>query len=169
MEELNLSKLRFLVVDDNTFMRNLIRTILSAFGCRIVLEAGDGAEALKMLEGGANPDIIIADWEMPELNGLELVQRIRHDEKSSNKFVPVIMVSAYSELKSVCEARDSGVNEFLVKPISAKGLYSRISAIAMGSRSFVHSGEFFGPDRRRRAKENIGQEDRRGDKDDQEM
>ncbi|MEI6101921.1 MAG: response regulator, partial [Eubacteriales bacterium] len=95
------------------------------------------------------PDVILLDWEMPGMSGIELTRLIRSSEKGPNRFIPIVMLSGYSVREQVIEARDAGVTEFLCKPVSAKALYKRIVSMITEPRPFVSSSTFFGPDRRR--------------------
>lgn len=142
------TRLRFLVIDDNTFMRRVIRALLHGFGAREVFEAEDGASGLESFMAH-QPDVVILDWEMPILDGLEVARMIRTPSNSVNPYTPIIMVSGHSEKNRVNQARDAGVNEFLVKPISSKALYDRVFAVVANPRNFVKTKTFFGPDRRR--------------------
>ena len=83
------------------------------------------------------------------MNGLEVIETMRDSDKSSNPFVPIIMLSAYSTQANVSEARDVGVTEFVIKPFSPKSLFSRIQAVIETPRPFIQARDFFGPDRRR--------------------
>lgn len=94
-------------------------------------------------------DIILLDWEMPVMNGLEMTRMIRHANDCPNVYVPIIMISCHTELDRICLARDAGANEFLAKPFSAGSLYSRLRTVMSWNRLFVSSGNYFGPDRRR--------------------
>lgn len=142
------SKLRFIVIDDNTYMRRVFKALLHGFGAREVLEAEDGAAGLEAFMTYA-PDVVILDWEMPILDGLEVTRMIRQPTTSVNPFVPIIMVTGHSEKRRVVMARDTGINEFLVKPISSKALYDRVLAVVAYPRQFVRTRAYFGPDRRR--------------------
>jgi two-component system, chemotaxis family, chemotaxis protein CheY len=154
-------RLRFIVIEDNVFMRRLIRALLHGFGAREVYEAEDGASGLDAFLN-YQPDIVITDWEMPILDGLEVTKMIRQPD-GSNPYVPIIMITAHSEKKRVMEARDAGVTEFLVKPISAKALQQRILSVVMSPRPFIKSKNYFGPDRRRTEMGNFtGRERRKG-------
>ena len=144
----NIERLNFLVVDDNKHMCVLIKTILSAFGVRNVLEAGDGADAFKVLKHFP-ADIIICDWVMQPLDGLDFVRLVRTGKDSPNPYVPVIMLTGHTEMHRVMEAREAGVSEFLAKPVSPKKLYARIRSIIEHQRNFVKTKAYFGPDRRR--------------------
>ena len=148
MYRVDFNRLRFLIVDDNLHMRRILRTLLHGFGSRDVYEAEDGAAGLEAFTSHS-PDIVIADWSMPIFDGVELTRMIRQPESSSNPYVPIILVTGYAEKRKVLEARDAGVTEFLVKPISAKGLYQRVLSIVVNPRPFIKTKTFFGPDRRR--------------------
>ena len=164
MSDYNLSRLNFLIVDDNKHMRALVKSILHALGVKNVLEAGDGADAFKELRHFP-ADVIICDWNMSPLDGLDFVRMVRTASDSPNPFVPIIMLTGHTEMNRVMEARDCGVHEFLAKPISAKKLYSRIRSIIENPRPFVRAGLYFGPDRRRQLKPNYnGAERRKADK-----
>ncbi|MEG3619353.1 response regulator [Magnetovibrio sp. PR-2] len=143
-----LSKIKFLIVDDNTFMRTIIRRILMALGVHDVLEARDGAEALQILQS-CPVDIVLLDWEMTPFDGIEFAHMVRTSDDIQTPYMPIIMISGYSEYWRISAARDAGVTEFLVKPISANSLFSRIRNVIENPRPFVAAPGFFGPDRRR--------------------
>lgn len=145
----NLKNLKVLIVEDNPNMRFLILQIMRALGIREVKEAEDGADALEALKLETF-DLVITDWEMAPINGIELARLVRTASDSRNPFVPIIMLTAHTELSNVVEARDSGIDEFLAKPISAKSLYAKIVSVIEKRRQFVRTQRFFGPDRRRR-------------------
>ena len=141
--------LKILLVDDNHHMRVLLNEILRAIGVKNVFEAADGAEALQTMR--ANPiDIVMTDLAMQPLDGIDFVRLLRNSKDSPNPLVPVIMITGHSTIRRVAEARDVGVNEFLSKPVTARGVIERITRVVDHPRSFVRTGEYFGPDRRRR-------------------
>lgn len=144
-----LKKASILVVDDMQPMLTLVTSLMKMFGFTEIYQASDPEEGLQEFYR-FNPDIILTDWLMEPFTGIEMVRRIRNDDKSPNRFVPVIMMTGYSHKIRVEEARDVGVTEFLVKPFRAKDLYARIEQLIEKPRRFVDTGEFFGPDRRRR-------------------
>ncbi|MBF0391848.1 MAG: response regulator [Alphaproteobacteria bacterium] len=162
----SLERLNFLVVDDNKHMRALVKTILHALGSKSVVEAADGADAFKELRHFP-ADIIICDWNMSPLDGLDFVRLVRTGKDSPNPFAAIIMLTGHTEMHRVVEARDAGVHEFLAKPISAKALYSRIRAIIERPRPFIRTATYFGPDRRRRQIEYKGRERRKAAKQEQ--
>jgi CheY-like chemotaxis protein len=162
MSRIDFSRLRFVVVDDNAYMRRIVRTLLHGFGAREVYEAEDGAAGLEAFTRNA-PDILITDWATPIFDGLELTQMIRQPDSNPNPFVPILMLTGHSEKRRVTAARDAGVTEFLVKPISAKALHQRIVNIVMNPRPFVRTKTYFGPDRRRNSSPSYTGPERRRD------
>ncbi len=145
----NLDRLNVLVLDDDRNMRTLIETILFELGVRNIRQAHDVKQAFGDLRY-FHVDIVITDWKMEPLNGLDFVRMVRSGDDSPNPYVPIIMLTGHTELHRVCEARDAGVNEFLAKPISAKALYSRLTSIIDCPRPFIRTKTYFGPCRRRR-------------------
>jgi two-component system, chemotaxis family, chemotaxis protein CheY len=160
MRTVDYAPLRFLIVDDNSNMRRIMRMLLVGLGARSILEADDGASALELFRDHL-PDIVITDWVMPVLDGLDLVRILRNEKESPNPFVPIIVVTGYTDRTRVLQARDAGVTEFVAKPVSAKVLHERISSIVLRPRDFVRTKTFFGPDRRRFVMPNFGGEERR--------
>jgi CheY-like chemotaxis protein len=142
-------RLKVLVVDDNPHMRKLVVTILQAFGALQIFEAPDAQRAWTILRDG-NPDVIILDWMMEGMTGLDLVKQIRTSTASPNPFVPVIMLTGHTHIDHVRQARDAGVNEFLAKPVSVKAILTRLVAVIEHPRPFVRTKVYFGPCRRRR-------------------
>ena len=155
----NIEKVNFLIVEDSDHMRSLVRNILNALGVQTIREARDVPGAFELLS--AFPiDIVICDWQMQPVSGLDFVKQLRGNKESPYRFMPFIMLTAHSEAKRVTEARDAGVNEFVIKPIAAKTLYTRIREIIKNPRPFVETKDYFGPDRRRRQAEYKGDEKR---------
>jgi two-component system, chemotaxis family, chemotaxis protein CheY len=153
-------RLKVLIVDDNSHMRKMLTTILNAFGVTVIHEASDGLIAWEKMRS-LNPNIIIVDWMMPGMNGLEFTKTVRTSPESPNPFVPIIMLTGHTQIERVLQARDAGVTEFLAKPISANGVLSRITTVIEHPRSFVRTIEYFGPCRRRRAAEDYSGPERR--------
>ena len=154
---LDLGSLTFLLVEDSAYMRTILRTMLQGFGARRIVEAEDGASGLEAMER-ANPDIVVADWVMPILDGADMVRMIRNP---SNPFayVPIIMVTGHTERSRIMEARRLGIHELLCKPISAKALYQRVVNVILNPRDFVKTPTYFGPAPREiRNRQNLWQE-----------
>lgn len=146
--EILIQQLGVLVVDDNPFMRTVVRNLLNNIGVRKVFDAGDGIAALEMIRTGA-PDIVVLDWEMPLLNGPELVRIVRSPGVFPTPDVPIIMLTGHGERWRIVEAVKLGVNEFLCKPVSAKSLLDRIVSILLKPRENIRVGNYYGPAPRR--------------------
>lgn len=138
--------LRALIVEDNTHMRTLLRTLLGGVGLKDVVEARDGEEGLGCL-ARMPVDLVVSDLAMAPMDGIEFTRRLR--EHGENPFLPVIMVSGHTSRAMVMAARDAGVTEFVAKPVTARALCLRIAEIVDRPRPFVRSDVYFGPDRRR--------------------
>jgi two-component system chemotaxis response regulator CheY len=142
-------KLKILVVDDNAHMRKLVVTILQAFGVIQIFEAESGERAWTVLRE-ANPDVLVLDWMMEGMSGLDLAKMIRTDPQTPNPFIPVIMLTGHTHIDRVRQARDAGINEFIAKPVSVKTMMSRLLSVIENPRPFVRTKSYFGPCRRRR-------------------
>jgi two-component system, chemotaxis family, chemotaxis protein CheY len=142
------------VVDDNQYMRKMVRNLLVNCGIKEIYEAADGIAALDMIRTVA-PDVMILDWEMPLLNGPELVRIVRSPGVFPMPDVPIIMLSGHGERWRVVEAVKLGVNEYLVKPVSAKAIYDRLVTIFALPRPAVRLGDYYGPEPRRLAPDTI--------------
>jgi two-component system chemotaxis response regulator CheY len=143
-----LDNINVFIIDDNRHMRGLVKSILHALGVKEIGEAGDAADAFTELQH-FTADIIIVYWYMEPLDGLDFVRLMRTAKDSPNPYIPIIMLTGYTEYRRVAEARDAGINEFLAKPISPRDLYLRIASIIDHPRPFVRARGYFGPDRRR--------------------
>ncbi len=142
-----LNDIHVLVVDDNKQMRFLVRCLLRAGGITKVTEAETGAQAFEVMR--ARPvDLIIVDWKMAPVDGLAFTNMVRRNHDSPNPYVPILMLTAHTEISRVAAARDAGVSGFVKKPISARLLFDRISNVLTDTRMFVRTAGFFGPDRR---------------------
>jgi DNA-binding response OmpR family regulator len=150
-----LTNLKILVVDDNDSMRFMIRTALHALGVEMVHDVGSASAAFAAIES-FRPDIVITDWEMAPTDGIVLVKTLRADADPRKKFIPIIMLTGYGEEARVHEARDAGVNEYMVKPFTAKGLFNRLVSLIVSQRHFIRLNGYFGPDRRRRETRYLG-------------
>jgi two-component system, chemotaxis family, chemotaxis protein CheY len=144
-----LQRVRFMVVDDNVHMINIVKTILRGFGAVHVFEARDATEAFHRLKHDSI-DIVIVDFMMEVLDGVEFVQLVRNSSDSPNRYVPIIMLTAHSERSRVTSARDAGVNEFCAKPVTATEMYRKVLAVVDHPRPYIKAPNYFGPERRRK-------------------
>jgi CheY-like chemotaxis protein len=145
---MDFSKLSVLIVEDVEPMQRLLIDVTSTLGVGKIYKAANGAQGYKkyILK---QPDIIITDWHMPEVDGLEFMERVRKDRDSPRRNIPIIMISGLNAATRVTKARDLGVTEYLVKPFNAQDLAKRISHIINQPRDFIITEHFCGPDRRR--------------------
>ena len=120
------SELRFLVVDDFSTMRRIVKNLLQELGYANVQEADDGNTALPMLKNG-NFDFVITDWNMPQMPGLELLKAVRADDKL--KHLPVLMVTAEAKREQIVEAAQAGVSGYVIKPFTAQTLSEKLNKI----------------------------------------
>ena len=118
--------LRFLVVDDFSTMRRIVRNLLKELGFSHVEEAEDGVVALKKLREG-NFDFVVSDWNMPNMDGLTLLQNIRSNE--ALKVIPVLMVTAEAKKENIIAAAQAGANGYIVKPFTAATLDEKLNKI----------------------------------------
>ncbi|MBT6093355.1 MAG: response regulator [Rhodospirillaceae bacterium] len=147
MKSYDISGLNVLVLEKHLLIRNLLTEVFREFGVPSVHSTPEPKKAWKIFESFP-VDIVFCDW-CAELDGLAFLSRIRRDPETMNAYAPVVILTANTELRHVCEARDAGMTEFLAKPVSAQAIYERIVAVIESDRFFINSGEFFGPDRRR--------------------
>jgi two-component system chemotaxis response regulator CheY len=117
--------MRVLVVDDSGVMRKIISRALGELGINDVEEAADGQIALDLINASGPFDLLITDWNMPVMNGLELVQSLR----SSGCTIPIIMVTTKSEKESVLQAIQAGVNDYVIKPFERDMLRLKIERL----------------------------------------
>ena len=143
-----LKALNILLVDDNQHMRVITSAILQSAGVRMIREVNDGSAAFEHLRQYP-VDLAIVDFNMAPMDGVEFTRLVRNSPNSPNSYLPIIMMTGHSEKNRVMEARDVGVTEFVVKPITPKAILDRIQAIIMRPRPFIKSVHYFGPDRRR--------------------
>jgi two-component system chemotaxis response regulator CheY len=118
--------MQILVVDDFSTMRRIIRNQLRELGFSNIIEAEDGGAAFQMMEVN-KVDFVVTDWNMPTVTGLELLRKIRADDRF--KHLPVLMVTAEAKREQIIEAAQSGVNGYVVKPFTPATLQEKIEKI----------------------------------------
>jgi len=125
MLELDLD-LKVLVVEDTESMRRIIKSVLKGFGYKDIQEAADGKEGLARLRTGEY-GLVIADWNMPEMTGIDMLRAIRQDSALSE--LPVVIVTARGDEKHIQEALDAGGSGYIVKPFTQEALADRLRKI----------------------------------------
>ena len=114
--------MKFLLVDDSRTMRNIWKKVLTTLNNSESVEAGDGAEGLKAFQEHGPFDMLLVDWNMPNMDGLSMIKKIRE----TNKTTPIIMVTTEAEKHRIIEAIKAGVNNYLVKPFTPDALQAKI-------------------------------------------
>lgn len=169
MAGLNLERLSVLIVEDSPFIRSLLINSLKILGVGKVTTRDHGGEAIEFLKlvkenpikaGVMNIDLIISNWDMSPVDGMMLLRWIRRHKDSPDRFIPFCLITSYAEPQRVQEARDQGITEFMGKPFTITGIGEKLISIVQRNRQFVHTRDYFGPDRRRRAAEFDGLEKR---------
>ena len=142
--------LSVLVADKNQFMRRLTRTMLMNLGAKSVIEASDGLAALEAIRT-CDPDVMFLEWDLPVLDGMEVIRIVRSPGVFPRPNLPIIMLTTRSNRSSVVKALRAGVHEFLLKPTSPKALRDRLTSILLKPRPMLKLGEFYVPQPRRLA------------------
>jgi two-component system chemotaxis response regulator CheY len=125
---------RALVIDDSRAMRQILARIMKGAGYEIA-EAGNGKEALEVLESGPLPDIALVDWNMPEMNGLEFVTAVRaRDEWRS---MSMMMVTTESEQGQIVRALAAGAHEYLIKPFTPDAIFDKLHILGLSTEASV--------------------------------
>ena len=144
-----LSAIRVLLADDNPHMRSIVAGLLEGLGVQHILQCADGASALDSVRS-FKPDLAIVDFQMAPVDGVEFTYLVRNSPDSADPYLPIIMLTGYADKVRVFEARDAGVTEFIVKPVTGRALVDRLNAAIFKPRPFVKCEDYHGPCRRRR-------------------
>lgn len=160
---INFKKLSVLVVEDLKPMRELMTSLLKDLGVGHIVTAQDGEEGFRTFRMHNN-DLLITDWEMQPVGGIDLTRNVRMSPMSPNRMVPIIMMTGYTSSARINTARDCGITEFLAKPFTAEKLIQRIAHVINKPRDIIEAPGFFGPCRRRKVVEGYkGPVRRKGD------
>jgi CheY-like chemotaxis protein len=144
-----LEGLAVLVAESNPYLRRLTRMMLTNLGVKSIFESTDGIAALEAIRN-LNPDVMIMDWDMPVLDGREVMRIVRTPGDFPKANLPVIMLTDLGLQSRVAASIRLGVHEFLVKPISPKTLQQRLLGLILNPRPMVRAGDFYIPMPRRR-------------------
>ncbi|PST94748.1 chemotaxis protein CheY [Photobacterium sp. NCIMB 13483] len=120
------TNMKILIVDDFSTMRRIVKNLLRDLGFNNTVEADDGLTALPLLKRG-DFDFVVTDWNMPGMQGIDLLRQIRADEQL--KHLPVLMITAEAKREQIIEAAQAGVNGYIVKPFNAVTLKEKLAKI----------------------------------------
>lgn len=143
-----LADLKILVVEDSSTMRNLLTTLLTAMGIGEIVCATNGDEGLKLFAERA-PDLIITDGMMLPMTGYAMTRAIRAMREHNGSDIPVIMLSGHGDADIVEWARDEGVNDYIIKPVTPQLLYERVLAAISTPLNLIETSTYRGPSPRR--------------------
>ena len=159
----SLSRVRFLIVDDNTHAVNLVKAMLRGFGADQLYDAQTVDAAQRRMK--ITPcDIVILDYMLGAEEGVTFARWLRNDPESPAPYTPIILLTGHADRPKIMAARDAGVNEFCVKPVTPADLMKRIAWVIDRARPFVRSQSYFGPDRRRHDDPNYRGPERRSER-----
>jgi CheY-like chemotaxis protein len=144
---LNFRGVSALLVDRNNYCRSLVSQMLRGFGLPTIHSCGNGEEAKKLLKE-TYIDMCLIEAELPDMSGSDLIRWIRQEQKEPLRFVPILVLSGYTQMRMLSQSRDSGANLVLKKPLSAQALFDRIAWLARTPRAYIEAGSYVGPDRR---------------------
>lgn len=141
-----LDRLRVMIIDNSPMMRDLVQSVLVSVGVKHFMMAGDGRSALDMIPA-FGPHLAFVDWEMEPMNGLQFVREVRALAERDNPFLPIIMLTSHAEEPWVIEAKNAGVNDYLIKPVTGAAILKHLSFVINNPRPFMRTDRYFGPAR----------------------
>jgi CheY-like chemotaxis protein len=147
---LNLAKVVAILVDRDAFTRNLAAQMLRGFGVGTIIPAETGVNA-KELIAAHQPDICFVEAELSDMPAADLLIWLRRHPNKTLRFVPIIVMSGYTQLRLISSARDAGAHLVVRKPVSPQTLFDRLVWVSHFDRSFIETDNYAGPDRRFRA------------------
>jgi CheY-like chemotaxis protein len=144
---LNLKNIVALIVDRDPYATGLVAQMLRGFGISTIMTAANGVEAKALLAQHC-PEITFIEGELPDMAAGELINWVRRNPNKALRFLPIIVLSGYTQLRLISEARDAGAHLVVRKPISPQTLFDRLVWVADFDRPFLESPTYAGPDRR---------------------
>ena len=169
MSDYDFDRLTVLLAEDSPFIRSLLINSLKILGVGNVISCEHGGDAIDFLKrvkeepmkvGVQQVDIVMTNWDMHPIDGMMLLRWIRRHKDSPDRFIPVVMITSYTEPERILQAREMGLTEMLAKPFTITHIAQKLISIIERPRQFVHTKDYFGPDRRRQKLEPSGAERR---------
>jgi DNA-binding response OmpR family regulator len=145
----DLKKMKILIVDPNAFMRGVVADSLRRLMVTNIMAAASAMEAF-IVGRMFKPDIVFVDWDAGRMSGLEFTREVRRNTTGIAREMPIILLAGVIDHDQLMAARQSGINEFLLKPVSAQGVLSRVEEVVLRPRKFIDSRNYVGPCRRRK-------------------
>ncbi len=128
MDQTDQGELRALVIDDSRAMRLILGRMLRELGFQVT-DATDGRDGLSQLEGGLSPSLILVDWNMPEMTGIEFVEAVRKPPYESN--AKVVMVTTETEVPQVVRALEAGADDYVTKPFTKESIFEKLQLLGL--------------------------------------
>lgn len=144
-----LKRMKVLIVDPNAFMRGVVADSLRRLTITNINAAASAVEAFSVGRT-FKPDLIFVDWDAGRMSGLEFTREVRRNTTGISRETPIILLAGVIDHDQLMAARQTGINEFLLKPVSAQGVLSRIEEVVLRPRKFIDSRNYVGPCRRRK-------------------
>lgn len=150
MSEYDLSGLRILLIDDSRAFLSLMTDVLHGFGIRHITRTTDAIEAFEIINR-ENVDVAFVNYDMPLITGIEFGTMVRTAPDSGNRFISMILITAYASRKVVMESINNGFDDFLAKPTRPADVYNKLIKLTQSPKRYILTPSgYFGPDRRRR-------------------
>ena len=146
-QRLNFRGVSVLLVDRNHYCRSLVAQMLRGFGVENVISCETGAEAQDQLRTN-HVELCVIEADLPDMPGADLINWLRRENKDPLRFVPILVLSGYTQLRLLSSTRDAGANLLLKKPLSAQALFDRLAWLARTPRSYIETKNYVGPDGR---------------------
>jgi CheY-like chemotaxis protein len=145
----DMKRMKILIVDPNAYMRGVVADSLRRLSVSQISAAATAVEAFT-LGRTFKPDIIFVDWDAGRMSGLEFTREVRRNTTGMSRETPIILLAGAIDHDQLMAARQAGINEFLLKPVSAQGVLSRVEEVVLRPRKFIDSRNYVGPCRRRK-------------------
>jgi len=146
-QRLNFKGVSALLVDRNHYCCSLVAQMLRGFGLQGIVSCETGTAAKEAITGN-HFDICVMEADLPDMSGADLITWIRREQKEPLRFMPVLVLSGYTQRRLVSISRDAGANLLLNKPVSAQAVFDRVAWLARTPRSYIETRNYVGPDRR---------------------
>ena len=145
--KLNFRSVTTLVVDRDRYTRSLVCQMLRGFGVGGIESLDSGAAAQQYVQENF-VDLCIVEANLPDMSGGDFVRWVRREQKEPVRFMPILVLTGYTQLRMISQVRDAGANIVVKKPVSAQALFDRIAWIAKTPRAYIETNDYVGPDRR---------------------
>ena len=145
--KLNFRSVTTLIIDRDRYTRSLVGEMLRGFGVGGISTADSGTTAQKFIQENF-VDLCIVEANLPDMSGADFIRWVRREQNEPVRFMPILVLTGYTQLRMISQVRDAGANIVVKKPVSAQVLFDRVAWIAKTPRAYIETGDYVGPDRR---------------------